>query len=79
MAERRISVDDVRRTLATGAVIEAYPDDRPYPSRLLLGWIGERPIHVVAATDPTDEITIVITADEPDAERWEPGFRRRRA
>ncbi len=62
MVQRQISVDDVRHVLATGEVIENYPDDTPYPSRLILGWLGVRPVHVVAADDDdqTGE-TIVIT------------------
>lgn len=37
MFERRISVADVRAVVAEGEVIQAYPDDKPYPSKLLLG------------------------------------------
>jgi len=37
MFRRAISVEDVRRVLADGETIEDYPDDKPYPSRLLLG------------------------------------------
>ena len=49
MYERRISEEDVRHVLATGEVIKEYPEDTPYPSRLILGWCGDRPIHVVIA------------------------------
>ena len=78
MYQRRINEDIVRHVLATGEVIEEYPKDVPFPSRLVLGWIGQRPIHVVAADNEEAQETIVITAYEPDAEKWEPGFRRRR-
>src|SRR5260370_23936516 len=37
--------------------IESYPGDFPYPSRLLLGWCGLRPIHVVAAVNAADNET----------------------
>ena len=40
---------DVRSVLETGEIIEVYPDDTPYPSRLILGWLERRPLHVVAA------------------------------
>ncbi len=33
---------DVREVLTSGEVIESYPDDTPYPSRLVLGWRGSR-------------------------------------
>lgn len=77
MFQRQISTDDVRHVLETGEILEDYPDDYPYPSRLVLGWCGQRPIHVVAAENLKDQETIVITAYEPDPDQWEDGFRRR--
>ena len=78
MFQRGISVDDVRHVLASGEVVEDYPDDTPYPSRLVLGWCEAHPIHVVVADDAETKETIVITAYEPDPAQWEPGFRRRK-
>jgi hypothetical protein len=53
MFQREINEHDVRAILTTGETIEEYPDDIPYPSRLILGWIGKRPIHIVAADNVT--------------------------
>ncbi|MDI7268789.1 MAG: DUF4258 domain-containing protein [Myxococcota bacterium] len=78
MFQRRITVDDVRRALAGADVVEDYPDDLPYPSRLVLGWSGRRALHVVVAGNAEAAQEIVITAYEPEPERWESGFRRRR-
>jgi Domain of unknown function (DUF4258) len=78
IALRGISEAEVRAVLTSGEAIEEYPDDTPYPSRLVLGWVGSRPLHVVAADNPEDEDTIVITAYEPEPNQWEAGFRRRR-
>ncbi len=78
MAERQIVVDEVESLLAVGEVIERYPDDKPYPSRLMLGWRGSRPIHVVIAENAADNEIIVITVYEPDAEQWDESFRRRK-
>lgn len=58
--------------------IEAYPEDTPYPSHLVLGWCRGRPIHVVVADNAETQETIVITVYEPDPRQWEPGFRQRR-
>lgn len=77
MFQRIIAVEDVRSVLANGKTIIDYPDDQPYPSRLLLGWHGPRPIHVVAA-DTEDGETIIITVYEPDPALWEPGFERKK-
>jgi len=78
MFERGIRIEDVRAVVTSGETIKAYPDDAPYPSRLLLGWHEGRPIHVVVADNVADGETIVITAYEPDSTQWESGFRRRR-
>jgi hypothetical protein len=78
MFQRRISEQDVRHVLATGDIIEDYPDDVPYPSRLVLGWRGQRPLHVVVATNPATQDQIVITVYEPDPAKWEAGFRKRK-
>ena len=69
---------EVHAVIDHGEVIETYPHDTPHPSRLVLGWIGRRPIHVVMANDPETDTVIVITTYEPDNGRWLPGFRTRR-
>ena len=73
------AIAEIDRILASGDIIERYPDDEPYPSVLMLGWSEARPIHVVAAQNTAeDEIIITITAYRPDSERWDPEFRVRR-
>jgi len=57
---------------------ERYPDDMPYANPLVRGWVGGRPIHVVAADNVEAHETIVITVYEPDPRPWEPGFQQRR-
>ena len=78
MFERRISTDDVKAVIGRGETIEDYPDDRPYPSRLVMGWRGARPLHVVVADNLSENELIVITAYEPDPSLWEADFRRRK-
>jgi hypothetical protein len=78
MDERDIGVADVEHVLTGGEIIETYPEDRPYPSRLVLGWSRGRPIHVVAADVPGSDLTIVVTTYVPDPDRWDPTFRMRR-
>lgn len=78
MFEREIAQDEVRRVLREGEVIEHYPEDVPYPSRLVLGWRQAKPLHVVAADDAEFERTFVITVYEPDAGLWDAEFRRRK-
>ncbi len=78
MIERGISDGDVRQVLANGKEIENYSFAQPYPSRLLLGWCGARPIHVVVADNKADNEVIIVTVYEPDLDRWESGFERRK-
>ena len=78
MIERRISDEVIHHVLRAGETIENYPDDRPYPSRLVLGFFNERPVHIVVADNNEDGETIVITVYEPDPELWENNFRRRK-
>lgn len=77
MFQHRISEEDIRYVLEGGETIKNYPDDMPYPSRLVLGWLASRPVHVVAADDVESGKTFVITVYEPDPKLWNSGFRRK--
>jgi hypothetical protein len=77
MVERSISPDDVLEVLEKGEIIREYPHDKPFPSLLRLGWVGERPIHVVSAYDFEQKSVIIITVYEPTPDLWDAGFRRR--
>lgn len=78
MVERGITRADVQRILETGDVIEAaHRRGRPFPTRLLLGWRGDRPLHVLVAR-AGDGTQYVITVYEPSGERWEADFRTRK-
>jgi uncharacterized protein DUF4258 len=79
MFERALRAEDVLAALGSGEQIADYPDDQPFPSRLLLDFLDGRPIHVVVAVDADRGVCYVVTAYEPDLDLWEPDFRRRRA
>ncbi len=76
LADRIISAD-IRSVLENGEILESYPDDKPLPSRLLLGWIEFRPLHIVAAYRARTDEEIIITVYEPDTDKWTDDFRRR--
>jgi Domain of unknown function (DUF4258) len=78
MFERGVTVDDVRDVGENGEIIKEYPDDTPFPSRLILGWRGTRPIHIVAADDTTAKETIIITVYQPEPALWESDFKRKK-
>lgn len=51
--------------LAHGEAIAWYPEDRPYPSKLVLGWKSNRPLHILVAENADTTELIVITCYEP--------------
>ena len=61
-----------------GTTVEDYPEDTPFPSRLTLGWVGQRPVHAVWATASDAGRIVIITVYEPNLEEWDETFRRRR-
>jgi len=79
MFERDISAKKVRQALETGETIEDYSSEMPEPSRLILGFQGKRPFHVVASENPETNETTVITVYIPDPEKWNNDSKSRRA
>jgi hypothetical protein len=75
---RRVTGADVETVQRAGRTIETYPADTPFPSYLVLGWQGNRPIHVVGADDVNTRRTVIITVYEPDAGLWNSAFTTRR-
>jgi len=78
MFQRGITAQDVHLVLQGGDTIEEYADDRPYSGKLVLGWSGSRPLHVVVAENIDSGETVVITVYEPDPEQWNADYRRKR-
>lgn len=75
---RRIQETEVRAIVAYGEIIEERPEDEPFPSYLLLDFVGGRPIHVVFSYDESTDTGFVITAYIPSPDRWTGNFRQRR-
>jgi hypothetical protein len=66
----RIFDRDVENAVFSGEIIETYPEDKPYPSILLLGFSNSKPIHIVCAVDEAEGKSIIITVYRPDPELW---------
>ena len=79
MFERRIQKEEIRYLLQSGEVIAEYPNDLPLPSSLLLGFLGDRPIHIVVAFDDSTKTCHIVTVYEPDPGQWSDDFRTRRS
>jgi hypothetical protein len=78
MFQRSISPEAVEAVVQTGEVIASYPDDRPFPSRLILGWRQGKPVHVLIAQDPDNQLCQVVTVYNPDPALWDADFKRRK-
>lgn len=67
---RRIAVSELREAIASGELIEDYPNDKYGPSCLLLGWTAAgRPLHVQCSY-PSRPLIKIITLYEPDPDQW---------
>lgn len=76
--EKGLSVEAIEQTVASPqAVVEEYPDDTPFPSRLVLGRDGDTPLHVVVAEDTARATLYVVTAYHPDPAEWQNGYAQR--
>ncbi|RMJ05460.1 hypothetical protein DOQ08_00130 [Marinobacter litoralis] len=79
MFDRKLSTEEVIFTIQTGETIKGYPDDKPYPSELRLGWVNGKPVHVVVAQNQGNNECYVITAYVPSPEIWSDDFKIRRS
>ena len=67
--QRDISRADVKNGIATGEIIEDYPDDYPNPSCLIFGYnVNGRILHIVAGCDNIN--IYIITAYYPDTKKF---------
>lgn len=78
MFRRGLGMDDVRNVIEYGEVIIDYPDDKPYPSYVMLSFIKNSPMHVVFAFDEENQTGIIVTAYVPDPRLWTEDFKSRR-
>mgnify|MGYP002777010716 CR=1 FL=1 len=67
---RHISVTEIREAIASGEIIEEYPNDKYGASCLILGFtIKGRPIHLQCSY-PSRPLIKIITVYEPDLNLW---------
>ena len=59
-------------------IVEAYPEDKYFPSYLLVGRQGKNAFHVLFGTDVDGENVRIVTAYFPSLEEWEPDLKTRR-
>jgi hypothetical protein len=66
-----LTYEEIYSSVIQGEIIEDYPNDKPYPSCLILGgnFAGE-PIHSVWGYNPENKWAVLITVYRPDPNRW---------
>lgn len=66
--ERKVSLEEVLKIVFEGEIIESYPEDKPYPSYLILGYAEQnKPLYVLCAIN---ELVHIITVHWLDPEKW---------
>ena len=77
MQERDISRNDVKNGIATGEIIEEYPEDYPNPSCLIFGYsVNKRVLHIVVGCDTMK--LYIITAYYPSIDKFQSDLKTRR-
>lgn len=75
--ERNISEREIEEAGAQAEIIENYPDDKYFPSVLLLGFTETgRPLHIQVSLGES-ELLKIITIYEPDEKEWVHSSKRR--
>ncbi len=74
---RARTLADIRQVILSGEVVREYPDEKPYPEYLFLGYPSgsNDPCYVVVASN---DDTIIVTVHDYDPEVYEPDHRTRR-
>ena len=78
MFSRNINIDEVKNVINKGEIVINYPTDKPYPSRLVVAILNNRPLHVVYSYNKNSNTIIVVTAYEPSLELWENNYKTRK-
>jgi hypothetical protein len=77
--ERGITIAELQQALLHGEIIERYPDDQPYPSCLVLGWLTSGdPLHVVCSRGSIEPALRIVTLYEPEDALWESDYKTRK-
>jgi hypothetical protein len=79
LGRRFIARETIISAVDSYEIVEAYPEDKYFPSYLLLGREGEDTFHVLLATDVDGENVRIVTAYYPSPEEWEIDLKTRRS
>ena len=78
LAGRSVPREVVLELAEDADIIESYPDDKYFPSYLVLTRHAGVVYHILFAADVPGSNVRVVTAYRPDLSKWEPDLRTRR-
>ena len=79
LGQRLIARETIIHAADSYEIVEEYPEDKYFPSYLLLGRRGEEAFHVLFGADMEGQNTRVVTAYYPSPEEWEADLKTRRS
>ena len=69
MNSRNITIEEITQVILEGEILESYPDDKPFPSGLIMGKIrNNEPLYVVCSLG--EDKVHVITTHWLDPLKW---------
>ncbi len=78
LAGRFLPSESLFTAVETFELVEAYPDDKYFPSYLVLGRGNAGAFHALFAVDVEGDNVRVVTAYRPDAAKWQDDMKTRR-
>ena len=78
LSGRFIPRDSILKAVGNIEIIESYPNDKYFPSYLVLGRLGDDAFHVLVAVDVAGDNIRIVTAYRPDSAEWLDDMKTRR-
>ena len=78
LQRRSIARQAILEAVDTYEIIEAYPEDKYFPSYLVLATHHEERLHILFATDIEGTNVRIVTAYRPSPDEWESDGKTRR-
>ena len=78
LGQRSITRETIIAAAGSYEIVEAYPEDKYFPSYLILGRQNEETFHALFGADVDGQNVRVVTAYYPSPVEWEEDFKTRR-
>ena len=78
LGKRFIARETIIAAAESYEIVEAYPEDKYFPSYLLLGRLNEEAFHALFGADVEGQNVRVVTAYYPSPEEWQEDLKTRR-